>query len=453
MNRWLSQRLAAHSVTQQIEASVRADAAAAAVDRVFRDHWRNLLRDLNTRVIVQAQAAAHQALVGSFPLAVSTVRGILDRHTRWSWATGQGHARSTLPLAYLEAGAKLRLGVTESLLEAPYAPSVSDITDPKPDSGAIELALHGLGFPIRPGDIRFTMRSRYTEPAASPLTPEAKRAAFLDLLFPPPSQGVIDSILYATVQGQTWEQRLAGATRTSATPQQLAHVVGQGVAQGKTVQEIAKALLPVVDGVRSTARRIARTESLRVIQEASFQSWQGMKELIVGYQIKAVLDQVTRPDHAKRNGTIYYTDPKNGQKGMSECPHPPLEADGSIAWNCRCGLAKVMAPLPHLQTVEFKTAAGKAIGDPQTYDQWFAGASEQHRRTAVGSRRYDAARELLGRTPDWPAFVDPEDGGLLTLGQIKAETASDRAARIGAVRSAMGERRDLLRKVLTMRAV
>lgn len=481
MNRLISQRLAAQSQTRQVEASVRADAAAEAVDRVFAAHWRSLLRSLDTRSIHVAQQEAQRHLAGALPLAISTIRRLLGDAAHWSFRTSRRHAETTLPAAYLRAGAERRLGLVESevskggqkkskggqkkyifdtsvwhgssLLEAPaiLAPSVSDTGGPPPAPGSIEMALHGLGVPLQPAKFGFTI-----EPVYKPLTDRAKRTAFLDLLFPPPSQSVIDSILYATVQGKTWTDRLVGATRTSATPQQLAQTVGQGIAQGKTVAEIAKTLLPVVDGVRSTARRIARTEALRVVQEASFQSWQGMGDLVIGYQIHATLDQVTRPDHAKRNGTIYYKEPRSGQHGLEECPHPPLEADGSIAWNCRCGLSTVLAPLPHLQGEAgetFRTAAGKAIGDPHTYDQWFSNANERHRKEAVGARRYNAVAELTGGEPEWAAFVDPEEGGLLPLDVLKAESPGQRASRIQSVRAVMAERRDLLGRVLRLQAV
>lgn len=457
MNRFLTQRLAAQSHTRQVEASVRADAAAEAVDRVFAEHWRSLLRSLQTRSIHQAQTAAHRHLVSALPLAVQTVHRLLFDATHWSFRTSRRHAETTLPTTYLRAGAERRLGLVESLLEAPaiLAPSVSDWGGSDPARGAVELALHGLGVPLEPSKLGLTVATRF-EPAVRPLTDVMKRVAFMDLLFPPPSQSLVDSIIFATIKGRTWEQRLATMTKTSATPERLAATVGQGVAQGKTVQQIAKDLLPVVDGIRSTARRIARTEALRVVQEASFQSWQGMGDLVVGYQILAVLDQVTRPDHAKRNGTVFYKVPKSGQHGLDEMPHPPLEADGSYAWNCRCHLSQCLAPPSWLKgeaAAKFETAAGKAIGDPDTYDQWFRRANEQHRKEAVGARRYNLIAEKTGGTPEWAAFVSPEDGGLLPIDQLRDESATERLTRIQAVRSLMAERRNLLGRVLRGQAV
>lgn len=65
-------------------------------------------------------------------------------------------------------------------------------------------------------------------------------------------------------------------------------------------------------------------------------------DLIIGYQIHAVLDEQTRPEHRERDGTVYYRDPGPGQKGMDEMPRPPREADGNMAWNCRCMLTPVL---------------------------------------------------------------------------------------------------------------
>ena len=43
-------------------------------------------------------------------------------------------------------------------------------------------------------------------------------------------------------------------------------------------------------------------------------------DLVAGWQVHATLDERTRPEHAARNGTIYWLHPKAGQKGVGEMP-------------------------------------------------------------------------------------------------------------------------------------
>ncbi len=120
---------------------------------------------------------------------------------------------------------------------------------------------------------------------------------------------------------------------------------------GQSQQEIARAILPAVQGVRASARRIARTESLRVAGAVQMDTHEGLGDLVVGYRVMATVDKNTRAWHAKRDGTIYYADPAPGQKGYAQMPHPPEEpADPAerpagtpqMAFNCRCTLIPVL---------------------------------------------------------------------------------------------------------------
>ncbi len=193
---------------------------------------------------------------------------------------------------------------------------------------------------------------------------------------------------------------------------------------------------------------------MRIAHSVQHIAWKGMGDLVIGYQIHATLDQNTRPAHAARNGTIYYADPKQGQLGYDKMPHPPLEADGSIAWNCRCHNSPVLAPDPAIADnpellATFANASDQLIPDPVAYGDWFAQADERRRKTAVGSRRYSLVRGTLGQDPDWAHFLDPESGELLPLATLKNEGHSDRAERVNRVRALMAHRRELIKQVQT----
>lgn len=62
----------------------------------------------------------------------------------------------------------------------------------------------------------------------------------------------------------------------------------------------------------------------------------GVAVPVIGWQVLGILDDRIRPAHRERHKTIYYANPKPGQKGYDEMPNPPYEADGSLAHNCRC---------------------------------------------------------------------------------------------------------------------
>ena len=129
-----------------------------------------------------------------------------------------------------------------------------------------------------------------------------------------------------------------------AAPEVLAPRIASGYAAGKGWREIAEDILPVVDGVRSTARRVARTEGLRIASAVNEEHFEALgSDAIAGYQLLATLDQFSRPWHAARHGQVYYRSPKPGQKGFAQMPRPPEEpADPSerpagtprTAWNC-----------------------------------------------------------------------------------------------------------------------
>lgn len=127
-----------------------------------------------------------------------------------------------------------------------------------------------------------------------------------------------------------------------------AAIVWQGIAEGKDRRAIARDLSKVLSGDMVAARRVARTEGLRVATAVHLQTAEQIPDLVIGYQIHATLDTRTRPEHRDRHGTIYYRNPKPGQKGFAEMPQPPVDPGGVIAYNCRCFLAPVFDGVPTL---------------------------------------------------------------------------------------------------------
>ncbi|MBY0523446.1 MAG: phage head morphogenesis protein [Gemmataceae bacterium] len=405
----LSSRLAARTGTRQLDALAKSDAAADAVDTSIVLVWRRLMRLLQDAADQQAAARVFVPPPG-FKFAVARLlaelrddaHASLSRHfnalARWGYDSSARTMADTLPASYVKAALIRRhLGESRALTEA----------DP----------------PI---------------------------AADVEQLFPPPSLQQVLQILHVPIHGSTWTQALDKATQL-ADPARWAHAVASGFAAGQTPRQIAQALQPVVQGVQSSARRIARTYGMQIAHRGQMEAHAQVDDLIIGYQVHALLDQHTRPEHAHRNGTIYYKTPGAGQLGLDQCPHPPLEADGSMAWNCRCWLSPVMTPLQRLMDAPaFAAPETPLVPDHAVYSQWFATADESRRRLAVGTRRLRLMNQLAGdEGPSWEHFVDPETGGLLSTAELHAESDVARAERIAKARAVIAHRGRQLAQVAT----
>jgi SPP1 gp7 family putative phage head morphogenesis protein len=121
----------------------------------------------------------------------------------------------------------------------------------------------------------------------------------------------------------------------------IAAQVWQGIADGKDRRAIANLLSKSLNNDMVAARRVARTEGLRVATAVHLKTAEQLGDMIEGYQIHATLDSRTRPEHRARHGTIFYRNPKPGQKGFNEMPQPPVDPGGVLAYNCRCFLTPV----------------------------------------------------------------------------------------------------------------
>jgi SPP1 gp7 family putative phage head morphogenesis protein len=140
-----------------------------------------------------------------------------------------------------------------------------------------------------------------------------------------------------------WHRRLATLTRL-ADPDMLASVLSSAIANGATPRQAAALIRPAVQNVQSSAIRVARHEAVRVAHEARLLAYESLgDELVIGYQIHAVRDSRTRPEHAKRDGQKFWREPRGRQLGFDRMPRPPMESDGTVAFNCRCYLTPILS--------------------------------------------------------------------------------------------------------------
>lgn len=423
----VSSRLAARTGTRQLEVLARADAAADAVDRAIAAEWAALFRDLRG-----AASPGERRFIASMRLrkllhaAHETLRDKLTGLVAFGHRTAAEVLVQTVPVEGLRYAAGARAGLVLAEAAPGQLPGFIQLSTAQPG----RLATRDRSTPLR-------------EPARRKLSDAELRRRFDALLFEPPTAQQVQAILRQPVAGRSWEQDLTRASSLAGfDPERMATALAFGFAAGKNPRELAKDLLPAVQGVKSSARRIGRTYGMQVAHHAQMQAHAELGDLVDGYQIHALLDQWTRPAHRARNGTIYWRRPQPGQLGLDQMPHPPLEADGSMAWHCRCWLSPVLSPVPALvDHPEFVNARDKLIPDPAVYSDWFRQTTDYARKLAVGARRFATMRDVTGTAPEWEHFVEPETGDLLTLDQLRRESPVARAERVAKVRAIMGQRR------------
>lgn len=272
-------------------------------------------------------------------------------------------------------------------------------------------------------------------------------------LFPKITPAQARDIVYSASNGSTWRDRFLQQT-SLATPTEIAKVVSKWASSGRPAADLQDMLMPVVDGVRSAAKRIARTEGQRVANEARMMAYRKLDPITVGYQIHATMDWRTRPEHAARSGTIYYKKPKRGQLGLDVMPRPPVEEDGTVAHNCRCWLTPVINAEPRIVDDPairkvFKDASGRLIPDPAVYADWFSSVRPAEQRYAVGARRFGLMQSKLrpGEVLSWAQFIDPANGRLMPLDRLKSERPKTRERRLAKVMDLIDQRRRLMQHV------
>lgn len=335
-------RLASKALNRHVQAIDAAEAAANAVDRAIAAMWADLLKVLRTvKNPWEAYQHATRAMRGldhRMITATAAPLEIIATATRKRTTADILYTTPLTSLAHAAAQKRLPRRLHESrLLREDLAP------------GAANLFLH----PHVPGYLGTADLLRLLRDPSS-MTRAEQLELFASILFPTPPKSAIDRVVYGdSAGGLSWMARLQAATKL-AEPAHVADVVSRGYAAGKTQREIAKDLLPIVQNVRSSARRIARTEGLRIAGSVQMACHEQLGDLVIGYTLHATDDENVRPWHWKRNGQVYYANPAPGQKGYRQLPRPPMEPEDpaerppgtpQLAHNCRCFTTPVLRPV------------------------------------------------------------------------------------------------------------
>lgn len=400
----VNSRLQAAIETQQHEILLRVERIADNVDQIMQRAGKHALAAASDTSDYQASRAAADALHRMIPASIAEMDLQFRRLLRWTDQSIVGILAKKIPRRWYR-----------SVLPAVVLLGESIVTE---DS----------------------------EPVASDRMSDEEWEAFLRMhMFPPPTLSEVNQVLYAPLFGKDWRRRMDDLSHIIIDMDRLAGLLATGASQGQTQAELARQLQPLVSGVKASARRIARTEGLRIATMTQRAQYEKLGDMMAGVQIHATLDENTRPAHAARDGTIFWTD-RTKTPTIDQLPVLP------DAPNCRCYDAPVLHPPegfeddPQLRA-EFANAAGAAIPDPMVYSQWFANADPGRRKMAVGVKRYNMlARRLAGeREPQFADFIS-RDGQLMSLRQLQRESPKARQERLLAVGQLMAQRRELLER-------
>jgi len=230
----------------------------------------------------------------------------------------------------------------------------------------------------------------------------------------------------------TWEERIQNLSKL-VDPEAVAKKVVIAQESGESAQKLAEMLVSETKGVGASAKRIARTETLRQLEDEQVQRYDELGDIYIGRQYIATLDERVRAEHAILHGRIWW---KDRQPYLTEFPSPPIAA------NCRCYSASVLAPPEdalndpvYLAELRSLTAGGP---DVNSMSAWWNETDIERRRLSVGTKRYNTLADHLGRQPDWVDFINV-DGGLMKLPALLKETEEQRQRRRMAINMTVGD--------------
>jgi SPP1 gp7 family putative phage head morphogenesis protein len=125
------------------------------------------------------------------------------------------------------------------------------------------------------------------------------------------------------------------------TNESLGNILKVGIEEGLNGEQLAKRINQALGGqAKWRARAIARTETTNLYNsghEAVFQTL-GEDDLIIGKQWMTIIDDRTRPSHAKIDGEIVKPN-EDFSIGAPYPGHPSLDAADRV--NCRCTVISV----------------------------------------------------------------------------------------------------------------
>ena len=208
---------------------------------------------------------------------------------------------------------------------------------------------------------------------------EAARMSGLDLQTGPIDEGALETILKKKWSGQNYSERVWNNTQKVADA--IKEELMIGALTGKTQKEMTDSINEQFLSGRNNARRLVRTESSYIHNEAHFQAYRdyGIEE----YRFVATLDLRTSQICRERDGSVYRVNDK--KIGVNAPPMHP--------W---CRSTTIMnlddETMHNLERFARDPVTGEKIKVPadETYKQWYQRMVEKHGTEAINSAEKSA---------------------------------------------------------------
>lgn len=203
---------------------------------------------------------------------------------------------------------------------------------------------------------------------------EAARMSGLDLQTGPIDEGALETILKKKWSGQNYSERVWNNTQKVADALKEEFMIG--ALTGKTEKEMTDSINEQFLSGRNRARRLVRTESSYIHNEAHFQAYKdyGIEE----YRFVATLDLRTSQICRERDGSVYRVNDK--KIGVNAPPMHP--------W---CRSTTIMnlddETMHNLERFARDPVTGKRMKVPadETYKEWYQRMVEKHGAEAINT--------------------------------------------------------------------
>ena len=222
-------------------------------------------------------------------------------------------------------------------------------------------------------EIDKTMRKVY-ESSYHHAVYEAARMSGLDLQTGPIDEGALETILKKKWSGQNYSERVWNNTQKVADA--IKEELMIGALTGKTEKEMTDSINEQFLSGRNNARRLVRTESSYIHNEAHFQAYRDYG--IELYRFVATLDLRTSQICREKDGSVYRVDDK--KTGVNAPPMHPY---------CRSTTITNLddETMHNLERFARDPVTGEKIKVPadETYKQWYQRMVEKHGAEAINT--------------------------------------------------------------------
>jgi hypothetical protein len=449
LNVHVTNRISAHLGTHAVDLTLLANQTRWGLDLIVRKAWKQLFRSLKPGVwYFHANRQHVQAVLTKMQYDLWSALH-KEAIKIWQWTHNQqaNILVDHLPQAYVRPALVRVLQESNDELVA-FSDGSADSTDVclvgdgiRPAIFSSSEGVEGMGGET-PAGIADTANVTILEARKPPrLTTKQERALVHARLFPKPKKVELQTILHRILPLANW-LHVGDDGHARKLPQAVANVVAGGLAQGRTVAQVAGDLRPLFEGSRSRANMTARTLSAYINTERTLAACETLGGTVIGYIVHDLGGPTARHDHSLRSGTAYYRRPQPGEWGTNVMPHPPVdnggpneEQTGIRKW-CRCFLVPIFASVAanDPEAKYFVDKAQRLIPDPSHYENWWKQATPQQKEIAGGVKRLRVARQKLGREPEWIDIISAFDGRLLKMEEIDKETPYQRNLRLTELR-------------------